>query len=317
MDVPTTSAYRAHPDPAAMNSIGRPLVIVNPSAGGGRAGRVRAEVDSYWRQQGIVADFLVPDSPEEVRRISAGAARAGYSCVIALGGDGTIHEVINGVAGTSMPAGVIPAGGGNDLARALDMPSDPIDAARSLLHALPRRIDVLRLRDGTGRVCLYAGAGGAGIDAEAAQLANTRFRALPGVARYVAAAIAAFREARPLEVLLEADGVRHQFTAHLVAVASTPSYGSGVRIAPAARIDDGLMDVAVVAPLAWTQVLDGLLLALRDGDIRWPEMRRLRARKLRLETDRPVLFHGDGEVLGETPVEIEVLPGHLLMLVPR
>jgi len=76
------------------------------------------------------------------------------------------------------------------------------------------------------------------------------------------------------------------------------------------------MDLAVVAPLRWTQVPEGLLLALRDGDIRWPEMRRLRARRLRIETDRPVIFHGDGEILGETPVEVEVLPGLLEVLAP-
>ena len=303
--------------PAAVNSLEHPLVLVNPSAGGGRAGRVRADVEAYWREQGVTASFLVPESPEETRRLAADAERQGYSCIIALGGDGTIHEVINGVAGSVMTVGVLPAGGGNDLARALGMPLDPIDAAHALLSAIPGRIDLLQLRDAAGRTCVYAGAGGAGIDAEAAQLANTRFRYLPGIARYAAAAVAAYHGARPLLVRLEADGVPHQFTAHLVAVANTPSYGSGVRIAPAARIDDGLMDLAIVAPLVWTQVLDGLLLALRDGDIRWPEMRRLRARTLRLETDRPALFHGDGEVLGETPVGIEVLPKNLQVLVPR
>jgi len=304
-----------------MDPLLHPLVIVNPSAGRGRAARVRAAVESYWRQQGLFADFLVAASPDEVRLRSSEAARAGYSCVIALGGDGTVHEVINGAAGTGTVVGVLPAGGGNDLVRALGLPLDPFDAAHALLRSRlatnpTRKIDLLHLRAAGDRVSLYAGAGGAGIDAEAARLANTRFRRLPGAARYVAAAVAAFREARPLEVRILADGTPYQFTAHLVAVANSPSYGSGVHIAPAARIDDGLMDLAIVAPLGWTKVLDGLLLALRDGDIRWPEMRRLRARKLRLETDRPVLFHGDGEVLGETPVEIEVLPGYLEVLAP-
>jgi diacylglycerol kinase family enzyme len=203
------------------------------------------------------------------------------------------------------------------LARALGIPLDPLEAAHALLRAHSRPIDLLRLGTAGAPECLYAGAGGIGIDAEAARLANTRFRSLPGVARYVAAAIAAFREARPLAVQLEADGRSHEFSAHLVAVANTPSYGSGVQIAPPARIDDGWMDLAIVAPLRWTQVLDGLLLALRDGDIRWPEMHRMRARQLRLQTDRPVIFHGDGEVLGETPAEVEVMPAHVEILAPR
>ncbi len=300
-----------------MNPLAHPLVLVNPSAGRGRAVSLRGAIESYWRQQGVRADFCVPKSPDAARLRTGSASAAGYSCVVVLGGDGTVHEAINGIAAPAIPLGILPAGGGNDLARALGIPLDPFEAAHALLHSRPRRIDLLRLTAAAGRACLYAGAGGAGLDSEAARLANTRFRHVPGAARYVAAAIAAYREARPLHVRLQADGVSLEFSAHLVAVANTPSYGSGIRIAPAAQIDDGWMDLAMVAPLRWTQVLDGLFLALRNGDIRWPEMRRLRARKIRLETDRPVIFHGDGEVLGETPVEIEVLPGALEVLAPN
>src|SRR5271168_2378295 len=125
MDATPRCGYRP-PVPAAsrapMDPLLHPLVIVNPSAGRGRAARVRAAVESYWRQQGLFAYFLVAASPDEVRLRSSEAARAGYSCVIALGGDGTVHEVINGAAGTGTVVGVLPAGGGNDLVRALGLP---------------------------------------------------------------------------------------------------------------------------------------------------------------------------------------------------
>ena len=301
-----------------MNPFSHPLVLVNPLAGRGRAAAVRHAVESYWRQQCVHADFTTLSSPGEVRLRASTAASTGHSSVVVLGGDGTVHEAVNGIAGTGLPLGILPAGGGNDLARALDMPPDALESAHALLAGRTRHIDLLRLTDSAGHACLYAGAGGAGIDAEAAQLANTRFRRLPGAARYVAAAVAAFHEARPLQVKLHADdGTARKFRAHLVAVANTPSYGGGIFIAPSARIDDGWMDIAIIAPLGWTQLLDGLLLALRTGDIRWPEIERMRARKVRLETDRPMLFHGDGEVLGETPVEIEVLPAALEVMAPR
>jgi len=301
-----------------MNPFSHPLVLVNPCAGRGRAAAVHPAVESYWRSQGVSAEFATPASPEEVRFRAHGAAAAGYSILVILGGDGTVHEAINGIAGTGLPLGILPAGGGNDLARALEMPLDPLESAHTLLVGRTRHIDLLRLTDSAGHACLFVGAGGAGIDAEAAQLANTRFRRLPGAARYVAAAVAAFREARPLQVKLHADdATARNFRAHLVAVANTPSYGGGILIAPEARIDDGWMDLAIIAPLRWTQLLDGLLLALRTGDIRWPEIERMRARKLRLETDRTMLFHGDGEVLGETPVDIEVLPAAQEVLAPR
>jgi len=298
-----------------MTSPGKFLVVSNPAAGGGRAGRVESSLKSYWRSQGVVARFGTPGSLDELHQLVRHAPEDGYSAVITLGGDGTFHQVLNAAHGLDLPLGLIPAGGGNDIARALGLPADPLEAAHRLLRGHVRNVDAIRLSAADGRSPLYAGAGGAGVDAEAARLANTRFRHLPGLARYLAAAIAAFRRARPLEVTLEADGVRQTFTALLVAVANAPSYGNGVRIAPEASPFDGWMDVAVVAPLRWSRLLDGLLLALGTGDIRWPEMRRLRARRLRLTTDRPVMFHGDGEALGETPVDLEVLPGALRVLV--
>ena len=299
-----------------MHPLAHPLVIVNPAAGRGRAAVIHRQIEAYWLEQGIRAGFIVPASRDDVRSQASAATRTGHSAVIVLGGDGTAHQAINGMAASDLPFAILPAGGGNDLARAIGMPSDPIDAAHSLLTGIARRIDLLRLTDANGRSCLYAGAGGAGIDADAAHLANTRFRRLPGMARYVAAAITAFRNAHPLEVTLTADGTARTFSVLLAAVANTPSYGGGIHITPQARIDDGFMDLALVAPLRWPQLLDGLLLALRNGDIRWPEIQRLRARKIRLETNRPVVFHGDGEPLGETPVEIEVLPGALKILAP-
>jgi diacylglycerol kinase (ATP) len=293
---------------------GKLLVLANPAAGRGRAGRVEAVLKAYWSTQGVEAQFLSPGSLSELRERVCQAPQQGYSTVVALGGDGTFHEILNAAQGLEILLGLIPAGGGNDIARALGIPLDPLEAARRLLRARIRRMDAVRLSAADGRVSLFAGAGGAGLDAEAARLANTRFRRVPGVARYVAAAVAAFREIRPMHVTIEADGTVETVTALLVAVANSPSYGNGVRIAPAASPFDGWMDVAIIAPLRWSQLLDGLLLALRSGDIRWPEMRRLRARRMRLSADRPVIFHGDGEVLGETPVELEILPGALRVL---
>jgi len=205
----------------ALKPLSHPLVLVNPSAGRGRALTVRAAVEAYWSQQGVRAEYVTTSSAEEVRRRSAGALDAGYSCVVALGGDGTIHEVINGAAGGGAPVAMLPAGGGNDLARALGLPSDPADAAHALLQSRLRRIDVLRLSTSDGRSCLFAGAGGVGLDAEAALLANTRFRRWPSVLRYAAAALAAYREAAPLRVHLDVDGKRHEFQVHLAAVANT------------------------------------------------------------------------------------------------
>ncbi len=100
------------------------------------------------------------------------------------------------------------------------------------------------------------------------------------------------------------------------AVANTPTYGAGVKIAPTAEIDDGQLDLVLVGELAWTRLLEVIPVILRTGDVRLPEIRRFRARRVVLRTDRPALFHGDGEVLGEAPVEIENLPGAICVTAP-
>jgi YegS/Rv2252/BmrU family lipid kinase len=300
-----------------MNSGSKILVLVNPSAGRGRAARARSSVEEFLRGQGAPVDFVEAESADDTRRRAGEAASAGYTHVVALGGDGTFHQILNGAFGSGLLLGLIPAGGGNDIARALDLPLDPVAAAHTLLHAPARAVDLLRVRSTTAPETLYIAAGGLGLDAEAARLANQRFRRVPGIFRYIAAALQAFRQFRPFVLELEVDGVRTKARALLIAVANSPSYGSGVIVAPAAQLDDGWMDLMLVAPLNWTQILDGLMLALRTGDIRWPEITRMRARRVRLAADRPAIFHGDGEILAEAPVEIELLPQAVRVVAPQ
>lgn len=292
------------------------LVVVNPSAGRGRAARVRPAVEAFLRGQGVTAYFIATENASGTQARAREAAAAGYTHVVALGGDGTFHQVLNGAFASNIVLGLIPAGGGNDIARALGLPADAIAAAHALLHAPVRPVDVLRVRSVAAPVALYIAAGGLGLDAEAARLANGRYRRLPGILRYVAAALAAFCAFRPLVLELETDGVRSKARALLVAVANAPSYGSGVIVAPAAEMDDGWMDLMLVAPLGWMQIVDALTLALRTGDIRWPEITRMRARRVRIAADRPAAFHGDGEILAEAPLEVELLPRAVRVVCP-
>lgn len=159
------------------------LVIVNPVAGGGQAQRAAPRVADYFHQHGLQADFVHSQSSEDARRRGAEAVAAGYTCIAVLGGDGAFHHVVNGVlldaTGAAKPLlGFLPAGNGNDIAAGLGIPEDPIDAARTLLTAPERRIDVLRARFADGQTHLFVGAGGMGLDAEAARLVHDRFRRL-------------------------------------------------------------------------------------------------------------------------------------------
>ncbi|MFZ0520277.1 MAG: diacylglycerol kinase family protein [Candidatus Acidiferrales bacterium] len=286
------------------------LVIVNPSSGGGWALRAEPAVRSLLAERGCRAAFVRSKSAEDIRSLAAGAAARGFRYAVALGGDGAFHHLIEGVRGTDAVAGFFPAGSGNDIARALGIPCDPVRAADLFLRGRPRAVDLVRVRFDDGRVAHYIGAGGMGLDAEAAHLANTRFKKWPGVSRYMAGMFTVFFREPLLELSAEIDGVAWNGPALFAAVANSSSYGSGVRIAPEACMDDGWLDVAIVGDVSLLRLLEAMPVVLSSGDLRgFPEVMRYRGRRISLRADRAAMVHGDGEELGVAPAEFEVVPG--------
>jgi len=294
------------------------LVLANPAAGHGRSLKVQRGVADYLASCGCQADFIRSQSSEDFERRAKEAVTAGYCTIVALGGDGTFQHLVKATLGADVALGFFPAGGGNDIALALGLPKDAVAAAHMFLHSQPRRVDILRARFNDAHSSVYVGGGGLGLDAEAARCASGRFRRLPGAARYVAGAFWALAAFEPLHVEVEIDGelVVAGDPLLLAAAVNTPTYGAGVKIAPSAKVDDGLLDLILVRQLSWTRLLEIIPVVLRTGDVREPEVRRFRARRVRLRADRPALFHGDGEVLGQAPVEIENLPGAIRVVAP-
>lgn len=294
------------------------LILVNPAAGGGRSRGLQPRVAAYLARVGFLSEFHQPRDAADLEQAAAEAARSGYDCIATLGGDGTFQRLAQGTLGSNVALGYIPAGGGNDVALALGIPPDPIDAAHLLAHGKPRPVDVLRARCADSAARIYLGGGGLGLDAQAARWASGPLRGLPGAARYVGAALLAFSSFMPpqMEVELDGGGIAARGPALLIAAVNTPMYGAGIRIAPEARPDDSWLDVIVVAPLGWARLLDLFPIVLQSGDIRGPELQRFRARRVRLSSKPAVEFHGDGEVMGKSPVEIECLAGAIRVIAP-
>jgi diacylglycerol kinase (ATP) len=294
------------------------LVIVNPAAGGGCALRAEARVAKLLRTRGHPADFAHSKSSEDLREQAERGASEGYRYLVALGGDGAFHHLVEAIHGTEAVAGFFPAGNGNDIAADLGIPADPLDAAEAFLKSAPRAIDLIRAQFGDGRRAHYIGAGGMGLDAEAAHLANTKFKRLPGVTRYLAGALWEFFHGGSIGLHAEMDGVAWDGRALFVAVANSTRYGSGIRIAPEAKMDDGWIDIALVQEVRLTRLVEAIPIVLTSGDLRgFPEVRRYRCKRILLQTELPAKVHGDGELLGETPVELTVLPGAVRVMTPR
>jgi diacylglycerol kinase (ATP) len=294
------------------------LVIVNPASGGGRALRAEPEVAGLLASRGYSAKFVHSKSSEDIRELAARATTEGFRTVVALGGDGAFHHLVEGIRGTDVVAGFFPAGNGNDIGRSLGIPRDPVTAANDFLRGQPRAVDLVRVRFNDGSVAHYMGAGGMGLDAEAAHLANTRFRAWPGVTRYLAGAFTIFFHRPLLNVTAEMDGANWSGRALFVAVANARSYGSGVLIAPPAKMDDGLLDVVIVGDVGLIRLLEAIPIVLTTGDLRgFQEVMRHRCKRVALRADQAARVHGDGEALGVAPAEFEILPGAIRVMAGR
>jgi len=293
------------------------FVIVNPAAGGGRASHYKATISEYFTSRRRSVEFSESNSSEDVRKQAARAAADGYTYVLALGGDGTFHHLVEGIRGTDAIAGFLPAGGGNDIARALDIPADPVRATNAFLHSVPRAIDLIRARFANGRIAYCVGAAGMGLDAEAAYLACTRFSRWPGAIRYVAGALWTYFRGAAFDLHAEIDGVEWNGRALFAVAANAGEYGSGVRIAPAATMEDGWLELVLVRDLPWMRLIEAIPIVLTSGDLRFAEVERFRCRRVLLEANRSARVHGDGELLGESPAEFEILPRALRVMAPK
>jgi diacylglycerol kinase (ATP) len=288
---------------------GKVLLIVNPVAGGGRARGAAPAIADLLRKHGVSLELAESQSAADIRARAAHAAANGFRVVAVLGGDGALHHAVNGALATGVDFAIFPAGNGNDAARGLGIPLDPVAAAHAFLRGRPRPTDLLRAQFESGETRYIVSAGGLGLDGEAARLVATRFHRLPGAVRYVAAALWVLIGFQPAEMEVEWDEGRWRGPLLLAAVANGPSYGAGLCIEPAARMDDGLLNLVLAMPMPRLRVLEAFPILLRDGNLNWPEIRRIRSRRAVLRPlGRLSCFHGDGELPGDAPVEITVAP---------
>ena len=294
------------------------LVFVNPSAGGGRAQTFLPRIKKLFTARQFHAEFIFTLSAGELESQTRAAIAADRCLLLAMGGDGTLLGLVNAAHGSDALLGILPIGGGNDFAAALGLPKNPVAAAEAILAGQPRCVDLLRARTADGRERLYVGGGGLGLDAEAARHAIA-YRRVPGRLRYVAAALRALSEFAPLSVRAEFPGSESppiEASVLLAAVLNTPTYGAGIRLAAGAQVDDGFLTTVFVKDLSPPQVLALVPRLATCGDLPEAVLKRVRAERVRLIAGRPCLFHGDGEILGPAPVEIEVLPRTIRFLAP-
>ncbi len=283
--------------------------LVNPAAGRERGRAAIAAVRALAKR----LDAPVEESRDgpDATRIAADAVRAGADRLVAIGGDGTLHHAAQALAGSGCALGVVPVGCGNDLAADLGSARDLREALRRAVEAEPRPLDAGRAG---GRIFLTVA--GIGFDGEVVKFANERARFLRGPLVYPYSLVRTlFRFVPPL-VRVEHDAGAFEGRVTLVAVANTTRFGGGMRVAPGARPDDGMLEIVVVREMPRGRLLRLAPLVYRGRHVRRPEVSVLRSRRVTVSADRPLLLQADGELIGTVgaePVPIEALPGAMRM----
>jgi len=296
-----------------------PVVFVNRAAGGRRTQFHLPRIRKLFESLHLSVNFVFVQSATELESAVKAMMARNHYLLLAMGGDGTFQALANATFGERVLLGVLPTGGGNDFASALGLPRDPFKAAEAVLQGVERAVDLVKVHTADGRLRLYVGGGGAGLDAEAAHYASGSYRRLPGRLRYVVSALRALSIHRPLEIRIdfpESPLQSVEAKALLAAVLNSPTYGAGVRLGPGAEIDDGLLDVVMVEDLKANEVLTLLPRFIARGELESSRVKRWRAKRVRLTPSRPCLFHGDGEIIGLAPVEIEALHRAIRVLAP-
>ncbi|MET9256352.1 YegS/Rv2252/BmrU family lipid kinase [Streptomyces sp. NPDC003717] len=286
--------------------------VVNPTAGGATSAAALLGVARLLREAGAGLETEYSRSLAHARELARAAGERGR-VVLAVGGDGMAGAIGGALSGTGTTLGLVPAGRGNDFARALSLPTAPDALAEVLLHHEPRPVDTVEVVSAVHERTVVLGSVYAGVDALANRHAN-RSRLLRGTASYYAGALRAVTTWRPPRYRVTVDGREHAFSGYTVVAANSGYYGFDRRIAPDARVDDGLLEVVMIhhAPRL---LFFALMNELATGaHVHRPQVRIARGTEVRIEADRPIPYGADGEVEAEVPVTARVLPGALRVL---
>ncbi|MEX2245013.1 MAG: diacylglycerol kinase family protein [Fimbriimonadaceae bacterium] len=317
-------AYR-HPRPArrrawghletGVTSTSRIAVIVNPASRSGKSDAVRRVVVELAEKHRV--PVFSTEHRGHATEIAARLSAEGFERVVAVGGDGTLNEVANGLAGTQTALAAVPAGTGNDWVRTVGVPRDPTQAWKL---ALTGQIEVTDLAEVEGHgFCMNVL--GAGFDAEVARRIAAARGPLAGLGptpRYVAAVFGTFfgYERSTVRVRLDDGPIEEVPETLLVAVGVAKYYGSGMMVLPDAEIADGLLDVVWGSGISVFELPGIMRRVFKGTHTSHPRVRTARCRSVTLESDSPTPFHIDGDVRGLLPITVRVRENALRIVVP-
>lgn len=277
------------------------LVLANPGAGEGAAVSRASTALRLLRAENIRARLVVPTSAEELRACARQGVAEGCSVIVASGGDGTVHQVLQEVAQSDTALAVLPSGTGDDIARSLGIPRDTVLGVVRAWLAGEQHVDAAFV---AGCQTWFLGVLSTGFDSRVNEQANAR---PGGRERYLIAMLQQLRDLRPIEYDVDVDATSIHGPAHLVCVGNGRSYGAGMQVCPQADLQDGLLDLIWLDPIPRGRFLRFFPRVYTGTHVTRPEVMSMRGRHIVITAPGQVAY-ADGERLGALPVEITSMP---------
>jgi diacylglycerol kinase (ATP) len=301
-------------------TVERTVFLVNPASGNGSTGRRWPELAHRAERHGLVGETLLSESPGHLIELAHGAVERGATLVVAVGGDGTLNEVVNGIAGRDVDLATIPLGTGMDFIRTYGIPRGFDEAVGVAAGGATRMIDAGRVRyrtwAGDEAERWFANVGSVGMSGAVAQRANGMSKAFGGKATFFYALTRVFLAWENCPLTVRAAGQERRGLMHDVIVANGAWHGGGMKLAPDARPDDGLFDVVLIGDVSKLDFATTAPKIYRGGHVRHPKVDVLRSARVEVEADDQLPIELDGEQVGTTPVTFELVAGALRLRVP-
>lgn len=299
------------------------VFVVNPASANGSTRRRWPEIAHRAAELGLAGESLLSERPGHAAELARHAAEERARLVVAVGGDGTVNEVVNGllaVDGARPELAVIPRGTGTDFVRHFRIPTDLDGAVRVAASGGGRTIDAGRIAyrswSGEDASAYFVNSASAGMSGAVAQRANSSSKALGGKASFLYATLAVFIRWHASEMEVEVDAERRSGLMYDAIVANCRYLGGGMAMTPDAQPDDGLLDVLLIGDITRRDLALTLPKVYRGTHLPHPKAEALRGTRVAVRSSTPLPVELDGEQPGTTPAEFEVLPGALRLKVP-
>lgn len=293
----------------------RALVIANPGAGQGQHRARLDEALEIFQQHGWEIALKLTTEPGDATRLAKAAVDEGCDVVFGAGGDGTLNEILQALAGTPTALGVLPVGTANIWARELGLPLEPVGAARAMLESKVRLMDVALAQYQQGQRYFFLLAS-TGYDALVTGSVDSDLKRQLGMIAYLITAVrlVANYVGTPVAVRLQRKRLRTRLLFGVIS--NTRIYGGLVRLSPNSRVDDGILDIDLFRGRGWWQTVRHYVTIVLGRHRTLPDVLTLHSRVILIRSRKPLAVQLDGEPVGTTPLRVTCMRQHLRVLVP-